>query len=73
MGSILLVVGNILVEQSLQMALIQRDYVIEQVAATAFHPAFRDSVLPGALMEVCTQPISMDRIAAGTSNPYFAS
>jgi hypothetical protein len=27
----------------------------------------------GLWMEVCTEPIFMDRIAAGTSNPYFAS
>jgi len=48
-GSVLMAVGDILGEKSLQVALVQCNHVIKQVAATTFHPAFRDSVLPGAL------------------------
>ena len=33
--------------RSLQMALIQRDYVVEQVAAAASDPTLGDPILPG--------------------------
>src|SRR5450759_1491449 len=48
-GSVVVIIGNVLGEESLQMALIQRDHMIEQVAAAASDPTFGDAVLPGAL------------------------
>src|ERR1017187_5226599 len=46
-GSVVVIIGNVLREESLQMALIQRDYVVEQVAAAASDPTLGDPILPG--------------------------
>src|SRR5664279_4010868 len=46
-GSVVVIIGNVLREESLQMALIQGDYVVEQVAAAASDPTFGDPILPG--------------------------
>src|ERR1039458_4649997 len=46
-GSVVVIIGNVLGEESLQMALIQGDYVVEQVAAAASDPTFGDAILPG--------------------------
>src|ERR1700730_13576901 len=40
---------NIFREQSLQMAFIHRDNVVQQVSSAAFDPTLRHTVLPGAL------------------------
>src|ERR1039458_5813015 len=45
--SVVVIVGNVLGEESLQMPLIQRDHVVEQVAAAASDPTFGDPILPG--------------------------
>src|ERR1035441_345891 len=45
--SVVVIIGNVLREESLQMALIQRDYVVEQVAAAASDPTLGDAILPG--------------------------
>src|ERR1035438_7906497 len=47
--SVVVIVGNVLGEESLQMPLIQRDHVVEQVAAAASDPTFGDPILPGPL------------------------
>ena len=46
-GSVVVIIGNVLGEESLQMALIQGDYVVEQVAAAASDPTLGDPILPG--------------------------
>src|ERR1039458_1008964 len=46
-GSVVVIVGNVLGAESLQMSLIQRDYVVEQVAAAASDPTLGDPILPG--------------------------
>src|ERR1039458_9086930 len=46
-GSVVVIIGNVLGEESFQMALIQRDHVVEQVAAAASDPTFGDAILPG--------------------------
>src|SRR5664280_288316 len=46
-GSVVVIIGNVLGEESLQMALIQRDHVVEQVAAAASDPTLGDPILPG--------------------------
>src|SRR5664280_2431756 len=48
-GSVVVIIGNVLGEESLQMALMQRDYVVEQVAAAASDPTLGDTILPGTL------------------------
>src|SRR5664279_4994779 len=48
-GSVVVIIGNVLREESLQMALIQGDHMVEQVAAAASDPTFGDPILPGAL------------------------
>ena len=45
MCSVFMVVTNILGEQLLQMAFIQRDNVVQQVSSAASHPALRDAIL----------------------------
>src|SRR5665811_1767512 len=46
-GSVVVIIGNVLGEQSLQMSLIQGDHVVEQVAAAASDPTLGDPILPG--------------------------
>src|ERR1019366_5007849 len=45
--SVVVIIGNVLGEESLQMTLIQRDYVVEQVAAAASDPTLGNTILPG--------------------------
>src|ERR1022692_1819154 len=45
--SVVVIIGNVLGEESLQMTLVQRDYVVEQVAAAASDPTLGDPILPG--------------------------
>ncbi len=47
MGSILVIVGNVVREESLQMSLVQRNHIVEQLATTASNPALSHSILPG--------------------------
>jgi len=49
MGAVVMVIRDVLREQSLQVSFVQRNDLIEQFAAAASHPALRDSVLPGTL------------------------
>src|SRR5258705_1143572 len=46
MRAVLMMVTNILGEQSFQMAFIQRNNVVQQVSPTASHPPLRDAILP---------------------------
>ena len=45
--SVVVRIRNVLGEESLQMALIQGDHVVEQVAAAASDPTLGDPILPG--------------------------
>ena len=49
MGSVVMVIGDVLREHSLQMSLVQRDDMIEQLAAATSHPALGHAILPRAL------------------------
>ena len=44
--SVLVIVGDVIREKSLQMSLVQRDCVVEQLTATAANPALSHSILP---------------------------
>src|ERR1019366_5543925 len=46
-GSVVVIRGNVLGEEALQMSLIQRDHVVEQVAAATSDPTLGDTILPG--------------------------
>jgi hypothetical protein len=46
MRPVLVIVGDVIGEKSLQMSLVQRDYVVEQLTAAAANPALSHSVLP---------------------------
>ncbi len=48
-GPVVMVVGDVIREEALEMALVQRDDLIEQLATAATDPALRDSILPRAL------------------------
>ena len=73
MGSVVMIIRDVLGQEPPEMALVQRDDMIEQIAAATANPALGDTVLPGVWMEVWRQVMLMERIAAGTSNPYLAS
>jgi len=47
MGSILMVVADVLGHEPFQVSLVQDNYVIEQVSSATTDPTFRDPVLPG--------------------------
>jgi hypothetical protein len=46
MRAVLMMLTNILGEQSLQMAFIQRNSMAQQVSSAASHPPLRDAILP---------------------------
>ena len=46
MGSIVVVIANVIEAEAHQMPLVEWDYVIQHFASYAAHPSFRDSVLP---------------------------
>jgi len=48
MRAVFLVIADVFREQPFQMAFIERDDMIQQVAAAASHPALRRAILPGA-------------------------
>ena len=48
MRAVFVVVADVLIEQPFQMAFMECDDVVQEVAAAAFHPALRDAILPGA-------------------------
>src|ERR1017187_6902513 len=60
--SVVVIVGNVLGEESLQMSLIQRDYVVEEVAAAASDPTLGDPIGEGRqLQRMATLPIPTSR------------
>src|SRR6266568_5678833 len=48
MGAVIVVVGDVVAEESAEMTLVERDHVVEQIPSDTAHPAFCDAVLPGA-------------------------
>ena len=40
-------VGNVLGKEPLQVPLVERNHMVEQLAAAAPHPTFGDTILPG--------------------------
>src|SRR5664280_1768340 len=61
-GSVVVIIGNVVREESLQMALMQRDYVVEQVAAAASDPTLGDPIGEGRqLQRMATLPIPTSR------------
>jgi hypothetical protein len=48
MRAVFMMVTNILGEQPLQMAFIQRNNVVQEVSSAAPHPPLRDPILPWA-------------------------
>ena len=49
MSPVVMIVGDVVREEPLEMALVQRNDLVEQIAPAAADPAFRDSILPRAL------------------------
>ena len=47
MRPVFVIVADVLGEQALQMAIIERDDVIQQIAAATLDPTFRHAILPG--------------------------
>ena len=49
MGAVVVIIRRVRGEKPLEVALVQADDVVEQIAPAAAYPAFRNTVLPGAL------------------------
>src|SRR4029077_4297174 len=49
MGAVVVIIRRVRGEKSLEVAPLQGDDVVEQIAPAAAYPAFRNTVLPGAL------------------------
>src|ERR1035438_1413932 len=64
--------GDVLGKKPLPVPLVESNHIVEQLAAAAPHPTLGDTC-QGLSNEVRTASIFMDRMAAGTSVPYFAS
>src|SRR5215831_15420334 len=45
--AVLVMVGDVLGEQPLQVPLVESNHMVEQLAATASHPTLGDAILPG--------------------------
>jgi hypothetical protein len=73
MRAVLVVVANILREQAFQVAFVNCDDVIQEIAAAIPYPTLRDSILPRTLERGAAGFTLRDRTAAGTSSPYLAS
>ncbi len=73
MGPVVMVIGDIIRDEPLEMALVQRNDLVEQLAPQLPTQRSATPFCQGLWIDVCTQAIAMDRIAAGTSSPYFAS
>ena len=73
MGAVVVIIRRVGGEKPLEVALVQGDDVVEQIAPEAAYPAFRTPFCQGLWIEVCTAVISRERRAAGTSRPYFWS
>src|ERR1700730_5574171 len=71
--SVVIIIGDVFKEELLQMVLVQSNDVVEHIPSAAADPALSNTVCHGHRMAVCAATIFMDRIEAGTSNPYFAS
>jgi len=69
--AVFMMVTNILGEQPLQMAFIQRNNVVQEVSSAAPHPPLRDAILPGAPDDVRLGIFRVAFTAAITSNPNF--
>jgi hypothetical protein len=48
-GAVVAVIANVIAKKSLEMVLVQSDYVVEQIAAAASDPALGNPVLPRAV------------------------
>src|SRR5713226_4610544 len=71
--AVVVVIRDVIGEESLQMSFVQRNDLVEQFAAAASYPTLRDSMLPGTLDGGLHAGDAHGSNRRGTSNPYFAS
>src|SRR5207302_8571985 len=69
MCAVLVMVGDVLGKEPLQVSLVQSNHMVEQLTAAAPHPTLCQELSN----DVRTAFTFSDRMAAGTSVPYFAS
>jgi hypothetical protein len=69
MGSVLMIVRDVIGKESPQMSLVQGDYVVRQLPTQRSATPF----CQGLPTEVCTGLIFIDSMLADTANPYFES
>ena len=55
MRSIVVIVGDVLVQQSPEVALVEHDDLVEQLSAHTAYPTFRNAVLPRAPVALAAQ------------------
>ena len=68
MRPVVVIVANVLVHQPLQMAFVENDYVVEQIAAAVADPAFGNAVLPGTAE---AGPLGLDTKALHRVDYFF--
>jgi hypothetical protein len=73
MRAVLVMVGDVLGKQALQLPLVQSNHMVEQLATAARTQRSAIPFCQGLSNEVRTAFIFRDRMAAGSSVPYFAS
>ena len=73
MRAVVMIIRRVHGKKPLQMARVQSDDVVEQIAAAAPHPTLGHSILPRTPNRGLHPVICWERSAAGTSRPYFWS
>ena len=72
-GSVLMVIPDVLGHEAFQMAFVQNDHMIQQISAAASHPALGNSVLPRLRNAVRMGSLPNVLAASITSLPNFES
>ena len=71
MGSVLIVIGNVLGQKPPEMTLVQGDDVVQQLTSATANPALRNSVLPQALYRGLEANNAHGAKRRGNSQPVF--
>ena len=73
MSTILMVIANVISKQSLEVALVHGNNVIEQIPSAASHPALGNPIVPGTLERGCNRSDLHGLNRRRNLSPYFPS
>jgi hypothetical protein len=68
MRSVLVVIADVLIHQTFQMAFVENDYMVEQIATAVANPALGDTVLPRTSI---TCPLGLDAKILDRVDDFF--